>query len=61
MPDGWRYSKTNLLRRVFAKTEWTSSSVKRNAITRLSTILTAATREGLLAKNPVELIACRSA
>lgn len=47
---------TNLLRRVIAETESTSPNVKRNAITRLSTILTAATREGLLVKNPAELI-----
>ena len=47
---------TNLLRRVIIETEWTSANVKRNAITRLSTILAAATREGLLVKNPAELI-----
>jgi len=47
---------TTLLRRVITETEWTSANVKRNAITRLSTILAAATREGLLTKNPAEVI-----
>lgn len=47
---------TTLLRRVISDSEWTSANVKRNAITRLSTILAAATREGLLAKNPAEVI-----
>lgn len=47
---------TTLLRRVITETEWTSANVKRNAITRLSTILAAATREGLLTKNLAEVI-----
>lgn len=46
----------DLLRRVIAETDWTSADVKRNAITRLATILAAATREGLLTKNPAALI-----
>ena len=45
-----------LLRRVIAETDWTSANVKRNAITRLATILDAATREGLLTKNPAVLV-----
>lgn len=47
---------TTLIRRIITETEWTSANVKRNAITRLSTILAAAMREGLLSKNPAEVI-----
>lgn len=47
---------TTLIRRIITETEWTSANVKRNAITRLSTILAAAAREGLLTKNPAEVI-----
>ncbi len=47
---------TTLLLRIIADTEWTSANVKRNAITRLTTILGEATREGLLIKKPAEMI-----
>lgn len=47
---------TTLLRRIIAKTEWTSTGVKRNALVRLSTIFKSAVAEGLITKNPAEVI-----
>ena len=47
---------TTLLRRIVTAIPWTSPNVKRNAITRLSTIIEDAVREGLLNKNPAALL-----
>lgn len=47
---------TTLLRRVVTVIPWSSPNVKRNAITRLSTIVEDAVREGLLPKNPAALL-----
>lgn len=47
---------TMMLRRIIGKIDWPSSGVKRNAITKLKTILEDAVREGLLDKNPAELL-----
>lgn len=43
-----------LLRRIIATTKWSSPGVKRNAITKLSTILKSAMEDGLTPKNPAE-------
>lgn len=43
---------TTLVRRILTSTEWKSPGVKRNALVRLSTILQAAMREGLIERNP---------
>ncbi|CAD5376774.1 Integrase [Pseudomonas sp. OF001] len=45
-----------LLRRVVADIQWTSDGVKRNALTKLNTILDSAVGDGLLPKNPAEKI-----
>lgn len=45
-----------VLRRTIGKISWPSPGVKRNAITKLKTILEDAVREGLLDKNPAELL-----
>lgn len=47
---------TTLLRRNITATDWTSPGVKRNALVRLSTILKSAVSDGLVAKNPAELL-----
>lgn len=47
---------TMTLRRIVTKIEWTSPGVKRNAITKLKTILDDAVREGLIEKNPASLL-----
>lgn len=47
---------TTLLRRIVAVIPWSSPNVKRNAITRVSTILEDAVREGLISKNPATLL-----
>lgn len=47
---------TMMLRRIVSAIEWHSQDVKRNALVRLSTILDAAVKEGLIAKNPAELL-----
>ncbi|CAM3883677.1 Integrase [Pseudomonas reidholzensis] len=47
---------TTLLRRIVAAMDWTSSSVKRNAMVKLSTILRAAVLDGLITRNPAEAI-----
>ncbi|NNJ15516.1 tyrosine-type recombinase/integrase [Pseudomonas putida CSV86] len=47
---------TTLLRRIIAAISWSSPNVKRNAITRLSTILEGAVREGLIPKNPAAIL-----
>ena len=47
---------TTLLRRVLVATEWSSPGVKRNALVRLNSILKSAVSEGLLTKNPAELL-----
>ena len=47
---------TTLLRRIVASIPWSSPNVKRNAITRLCTILEDAVREGLLTRNPAALL-----
>ncbi|OAI84924.1 tyrosine-type recombinase/integrase [Pseudomonas putida] len=47
---------TTLLRRIIAAISWSSPNVKRNAITRLSTILEGAVREGLIQKNPAAIL-----
>lgn len=45
---------TTQLRRILTTAEWSSPSVKRNAIVRISTILKAAVADGLIQKNPAE-------
>lgn len=45
-----------LLRRIVAETDWTSPAVKRNAMTRLSTLLKSAVSDGLIEKNPAEAL-----
>lgn len=47
---------TSLLRRIVTAIPWSSPNVKRNAITRLSTIVEDAVREGLLSRNPAALL-----
>ncbi|WP_237143009.1 MULTISPECIES: tyrosine-type recombinase/integrase [Pseudomonas] len=47
---------TMSLRRIIGDIEWFSPDVKRNALVRLRTILEAAVKEGLIAKNPAELL-----
>lgn len=47
---------TMLLRKIIGEIEWSSPGVKRNAMVRLSTILDDAVREGLIGKNPAELL-----
>ncbi|MCQ2999783.1 site-specific integrase [Pseudomonas syringae] len=47
---------TMMLRRIIGKIDWFSQGVKRNAITKLKTILDDAVREDLLDKNPAELL-----
>lgn len=45
-----------LLRRITAEIQWSSPGVKRNALTKLGTILASAVADGLLPKNPAESI-----
>ncbi|MGU9816072.1 tyrosine-type recombinase/integrase [Pseudomonas sp. LF135] len=47
---------TTLLRRVMASREWKSPAVKRNAISKLSTILNSAVSEELIPKNPAAIL-----
>jgi integrase len=47
---------TTLLRRVMAASEWKSPGVKRNAISKLSTILNSAVSEELIPKNPAAIL-----
>lgn len=47
---------TMTLRKIIGEIEWSSPSVKRNAMVRLSTILDDAVREELIGKNPAELL-----
>ncbi|WP_353631397.1 tyrosine-type recombinase/integrase [Pseudomonas canadensis] len=47
---------TTLLRRVMASREWKSLGVKRNAISKLSTILNSAMSEELIPKNPAAIL-----
>lgn len=47
---------TTLLRQIITDTEWTSPGVKRNAIVRLSTVLNSAVADGVLTRNPAEVI-----
>lgn len=47
---------TTLVRRILASTSWTSPSVKRNALVKLSTILRSAVEDGLIQKNPTDSI-----
>lgn len=47
---------TTLLRRVMASKEWKSRGVKRNAISKLSTILNSAVSEELIPKNPAAIL-----
>lgn len=47
---------TTLLRRVMASREWKSPGVKRNAISKLSTILNSAVSEELIQKNPAAIL-----
>ncbi|MFK0033002.1 tyrosine-type recombinase/integrase [Pseudomonas monteilii] len=47
---------STLLRRIVASINWTSPSVKRNAMVKLSTILRAAVMDGLITRNPAEAI-----
>lgn len=45
-----------LLRRIVTSITWTSASVKRNAMVKLSTILRSAVLDGLITRNPAEAI-----
>lgn len=45
-----------LLRKIVGDTQWPSPGVKRNALTRLGSVLRAAVKEGLLPRDPTELI-----
>lgn len=47
---------TTTIRRIITSTEWHSPGVKRNALIRLSTILSAALKEGLITKNPAAAV-----
>ncbi|WP_426427343.1 tyrosine-type recombinase/integrase [Pseudomonas palmensis] len=47
---------TTTIRRIITSTEWHSPGVKRNALIRLSTILGAALKEGLITKNPASAV-----
>ncbi|MCO8160942.1 site-specific integrase [Pseudomonas sp. 21LCFQ010] len=47
---------TTMIRQVVASTKWTSPSVKRNSLCRLTTILMSAVRDGLIEKNPAASI-----
>lgn len=47
---------TTLLRRILAVTDWKSPAVKRNAITKLSTILNSALNEEIIPKNPAAIL-----
>ncbi|QLG93312.1 tyrosine-type recombinase/integrase [Pseudomonas yamanorum] len=47
---------TTLLRRTMAAIKWTSPGVKRNAISKLSTILNSAMSEELIPKNPAAIL-----
>ncbi|WP_313048073.1 tyrosine-type recombinase/integrase [Pseudomonas soli] len=47
---------TTLLRRIVASISWTSPSVKRNALVKLSTILSSAVMDGLIDRNPAEAL-----
>ncbi len=47
---------TTTIRRIITNTEWHSPGVKRNALIRLSTILGAALKEGLITKNPAAAV-----
>lgn len=46
----------SLLRQIVAEIEWSSDGVKRNALTKLGTILSSAVADGLLPRNPAESI-----
>ncbi|EQM72086.1 tyrosine-type recombinase/integrase [Pseudomonas tohonis] len=45
-----------MLRRIVTATEWSSASVKRNALIKLSSIMEGAIKDGLISKNPVASI-----
>lgn len=45
-----------LLRQIISEIEWTSPGVKRNALTKLNTILSSAVADGLIPRNPAESI-----
>jgi integrase len=45
-----------LIRTIITSTSWASPGVKRNALTKLSTVLKSAVSDGLLSKNPAEAI-----
>lgn len=47
---------TTRLRQIVASTQWTSPSVKRNALVKLSTIMRSAVEDGLTQKNPADPI-----
>lgn len=45
-----------LLRRITSEIQWASPSVKRNALTKISTVLASAAADGLIQKNPADSI-----
>jgi len=45
-----------LLRRITSEIDWTSPGVKRNALTKIGTILASAVADGLIPKNPADSI-----
>ncbi|SPO69511.1 tyrosine-type recombinase/integrase [Pseudomonas sp. JV241A] len=47
---------TTRIRQIVSTTKWTSPSVKRNALVKLSTILKAAVGDGLILRNPAESV-----